>query len=459
MEYKIRRNDPTVKGIISFDANSTIMTSPYNFHGLPKYDNCIIYIATPQKKEYFLCAETPGAARAWVATLHATQLVLRAHKEAVNSLAGNSNATLGTVSAVVAAANSTALKSSKEIEAALQIARRNALGSVMNKPLDGPLDDLTIMKETLRVKDEELQNLARDIRARDSTIKEIAEKLTETAQAAEGAASAAHTMNEQRRIATSEVDRLKNELEKQTLSYSSKIRDVEEKMAVLSKEREELTKQRDSSHQEALLWRSELAKARERVVILEGAVVRAEEKVRVKDAESESAIKEATEKEAAARKENQELLAYINVLQLQLQSRQEENTKQVMTERVESCSDAQPLTKHVHPSEENVDKACVNDSRNISVSERSLVHPSPSIDQTGPIGDGEWNDIEATEARIADVREITPDTEGNSLDIPVFLQPNDGQQQDGNAYHPDVQTFRQSDGTQSEQTTDTYHQP
>jgi hypothetical protein len=26
-------------------------------------------IGTPQKKEYFLCAETAGAAKAWVATL------------------------------------------------------------------------------------------------------------------------------------------------------------------------------------------------------------------------------------------------------------------------------------------------------------------------------------------------------------------------------------------------------
>jgi hypothetical protein len=26
-------------------------------------------IGTPQRKDYFLCAETPGAARAWVATL------------------------------------------------------------------------------------------------------------------------------------------------------------------------------------------------------------------------------------------------------------------------------------------------------------------------------------------------------------------------------------------------------
>ncbi|KAJ0428226.1 hypothetical protein HanHA300_Chr17g0643741 [Helianthus annuus] len=200
-------------------------------------------------------------------------------------------------------------------------------------------------------------------------------------------------------------------------------------------------KQRDSSQQETLLWRSELAKARERVVILEGAVVRAEEKVRVKDAETEAAIKEATEKETAARKENQELLAYINILQLQLQ-RQEENTKQVMEERGESCShgDTQPLTKHVHPSEENVDKACLSDSRNIPVSDINLVHPppSPSVDETGPINDGEWNDIEATEARIAYVREIAPDTEGNSLDIPVFLQPND---------------------TQREPTTDSYHQP
>jgi hypothetical protein len=26
-------------------------------------------IGTPQKKDYFLCAETPGAAKAWVSTL------------------------------------------------------------------------------------------------------------------------------------------------------------------------------------------------------------------------------------------------------------------------------------------------------------------------------------------------------------------------------------------------------
>lgn len=88
---------------------------------------------------------------------------------------------------------------------------------------------------------------------------------------------------------------------------------------VLSKEKDQLIKQRDSALQEAHLWRSELAKARERVVILEGAVVRAEEKVRVTEAEAEARLKEAAQNEAAALKEKQELLAYVNMLQAQLQ--------------------------------------------------------------------------------------------------------------------------------------------
>ncbi|WMV30396.1 hypothetical protein MTR67_023781 [Solanum verrucosum] len=79
-------------------------------------------------------------------TISATQLVLKAHKEAVNSLSGNGSAKLGTVATVVAAANSTALEASKEIEAAMQIAMRNALGAMLNRPPDGPMDDLSIMK-------------------------------------------------------------------------------------------------------------------------------------------------------------------------------------------------------------------------------------------------------------------------------------------------------------------------
>ena len=77
-----------------------------------------------------------------------------------------------------------------------------------------------ILQETLRVKDEELHNLARDLRARDSTIKEIAEKLSETAEAA---ASAAHTMDEQRRIACTEIERVKRDSEKQLESSMSKV--------------------------------------------------------------------------------------------------------------------------------------------------------------------------------------------------------------------------------------------
>lgn len=81
------------------------------------------------------------------------------------------------------------------------------------------------MQETLRVKDEELQNLARDLRSRDSTIKEIAERLSETAEAAEMAASAAHTMDEQRRFVCAEIERLRKEYEKQHQSSMLKVHD------------------------------------------------------------------------------------------------------------------------------------------------------------------------------------------------------------------------------------------
>lgn len=73
------------------------------------------------------------------------------------------------------------------------------------------------------MKDEELQHMARDLRARDSTIKEIAEKLSETAEAAETAASAAHTMDDQRRIAFAEVERLRKDSEKQLESSTLKV--------------------------------------------------------------------------------------------------------------------------------------------------------------------------------------------------------------------------------------------
>ncbi|KAK5819822.1 uncharacterized protein LOC108456896 [Gossypium arboreum] len=436
MEYKTRRNEPSIKGIITFDENSVISMSPVNFHGLPKYDGCCFYIGTPQKKDYFLCAETPGAARAWVSTLHATQLVLKAHKEAVNSLSGNGSAKLGTVATVVAAANSTAKECSKEIEAAMQVSLRNVLGLVANRPTDGPMDDFTIMKETLRVKDEELQNLARDLRARDSTIREIADKLSETAEAAESAASAAHAMDEHRRIACEEIERLTKDSEKQREAFMLKLRESEERLGFLSKERDQLIKQRDSAMQEAHTWRNELAKARERVVILEAAVLRAEEKVRVAETDAEARIKEAEQKEAAAVKEKQDLLAYVNALQAHLQ-RQQSDTKQIFEEKTESSntSNSPPDTKDVELSE-NVDKACLSVSRTASVPEESVVHMAADEVNIQPVGEGEWSDIQATDARIADVREIAPEAEGSSHDISVVSPAINNQHDQGpNSFH------------------------
>ena len=60
------------------------------------------------------------------------------------------------------------------------------------------------------MKDEELQNLANNIRAQDATIKEIANKLTETAEAAEAAASVAHTLDGHRILLCSEIERLRH---------------------------------------------------------------------------------------------------------------------------------------------------------------------------------------------------------------------------------------------------------
>lgn len=73
------------------------------------------------------------------------------------------------------------------------------------------------------MKDEELQLLARELRARDSTIKELADKLTDTAEAAEAAASAAHAMDEERRLACAEIERLTIDAEKQSEAFILKV--------------------------------------------------------------------------------------------------------------------------------------------------------------------------------------------------------------------------------------------
>jgi len=369
----------------------------------------VLDIGTPQKKEYFLCAETPSAARAWVSTLHAAQLVLQAHKEAVNSLGDNGPAKLGTVATVVAVANATAIEATKEVEAAMKISLRAALGSTTNKLTKGQLDDLTIMMETLRVKDDELHQLLQDIRARDSTINEIADKLQETAEAAETAASAANSIDEERRFLLSELERLKQDHEKQVEVSLLRLRESEEKAKLLVEERDHLLTERDSALQEAQMWRSELGKARGNAVILEAAVVRAEEKARVSAADADLRVKEAVSRLESAIKEKEDLLALVDTLQSQIK-RQETSTIQVCEESSELCS---TTSKHV---EDNVDKACVSDTDPIPVAENIVELEDEGVD-IRTIGDTEWSNPHSSE--VSDVREVTTDPEENSLDIPV----------------------------------------
>ncbi|KAF0905580.1 hypothetical protein E2562_007374 [Oryza meyeriana var. granulata] len=415
MEYKIRRSDAAVRGIIVFDSESTVTLSPMNFHGLLKYDGCCFYIGTPQKKEYFLCAETPSAARAWVSTLHATQLVLQAHKEAVNLLGGNGPTKLGKVATVVAVANATAIEASKEVEAAMKISLRAALGSTTNKLNKGQLDDLTVMMETLRVKDDELHQLLQDIRARDATIREITAKLQETAEAAETAASAAHSIDEQRRFLSLELERLKQDQEKQIELSLLRLRESEEKAKLLSEEREHLLKETDSALQEAQMWRSELGKARGNAVILEAAVVRAEEKARVSAADADMRIKDAVSRLDSATKEKEELVALVDALQSQIR-RQDTSTKQVCEERSELCS----TSKHIDMEDDNVDKACLSDAEPIPITENIVDLDDDGVD-IPTIGVTEWNNPHSSE--VSDVREVTTESEDNSLDIPVDNQP------------------------------------
>lgn len=346
----------------------------------------------------------------------ATQLVLQAHKEAVNSLGGNGSAKLGTVTTVVAVANATAIEASKEVEAAMKISLWAALDSTTNKLSKGQLDDLTIMMETLRVKDDELHQLLQDIRARDSTIRDITDKLQETAEAAETAASAVHSIDKERRFLSSELERLKQDQEKQVELSLLRLKESVEKAMLLAEEREHLLKERDSTLQEAQMWRSELGKARGNAVILEAAVVRAEEKARVSAADADMRIKEAVSRLESATKEKEELLALVDALQSQIQ-RQETSTKQVCEERSELCSTS---SKHMDMEDDNVDKACLSDKDPIPITENIVELDDEGVDIC-TIGDTEWENPHSSE--VSDVREVITEPEGNSLDIPVDSQP------------------------------------
>jgi uncharacterized protein (DUF3084 family) len=97
------------------------------------------------------------------------------------------------------------------------------------------------------------------------------------------------------------------------------LRQSEEKVISLSKEKDQLMKERDAAFQEAHMWRTELGKAREQAVIQEATIARAEEKARVSEADAAARIKEAAERLHAVEKEKEELLALVGVLQSQVQ--------------------------------------------------------------------------------------------------------------------------------------------
>jgi hypothetical protein len=97
------------------------------------------------------------------------------------------------------------------------------------------------------------------------------------------------------------------------------LRQSEEKVISLSKEKDQLMKERDTALQEAHMWRIELGKAREQAVIQEAAIARAGEKARASEADAASTIKESTEKLHAVKKEKEELLDLVGVLQSQVQ--------------------------------------------------------------------------------------------------------------------------------------------
>ena len=224
------------------------------------------------------------------------------------------------------------------------------------------------------------------------------------------------------------------------------LRESEEKAKLLVEERDRLLTERDSALQEAQMWRSKLGKARGNAVILEAAVVRAEEKARVSAADADVRIKEAMSRLESAIKEKEDLLA-LDALQSQIQrfgvhnyliffcfhpvgsfskldsfraslmvnymffSRQETGTIQVCEESSELCSTA---SKHME--DDNVDKACVSDTDLIPVTE-NIVELDDEVVDIPTVGDTEWDNPHSSE--VSDVREVTTEPEENSLDIPV----------------------------------------
>ncbi|GAQ81128.1 hypothetical protein KFL_000710330 [Klebsormidium nitens] len=283
LEYRSQRSDLYPRGQIVFDASSTITVSPINFNsGAKQYDGCCLYIGTPRKKDYFLAAETPAAARAWVTALRAAMQVLKAHRDAVNAL-GDSQRRQQSEAALRAAAtasNATAEAMAKEIQAASQKLVLQGFGMQAEESGqadegsdDGVMDGTTIVKETLRVKDEELAQMAQDLRARDSTIREMADRLSETAEAAEAAAAAAMQMDRDRKAAVSEAAQARRLAENALKEAETRIKEAQERAAQKVKT---LEADREEAIHRAMQWKAEADRAHEKARALELALRQAQ---------------------------------------------------------------------------------------------------------------------------------------------------------------------------------------
>eukprot|EP00850_Spirogloea_muscicola_P023745 SM000385S14623 [mRNA] locus=s385:19125:23382:- [translate_table: standard] len=206
MDYRAQRGDPFPRGLIHFDADSTITVSPINFHcgacAVAAAASNTRDIGSARKKEYFLCAGSPEAAKAWVATIRAAALVLKAHGEALDSLSSSGRSRSGAVAAAVREASVMAREGAVAVAAAaacpaLPAATPAAAQAASQEEQEaapdsdaGP-DGLIVLQETFRVKDEELQQLAAELRSRDTALRTLTARLAEAAEATQQATGAA----------------------------------------------------------------------------------------------------------------------------------------------------------------------------------------------------------------------------------------------------------------------------
>nr|XP_024366018.1 uncharacterized protein LOC112277660 isoform X2 [Physcomitrium patens] len=284
LEYWTHGREAPSTGVVKLDAYSTVMISPVNVIKETQYDACCFYITTSQRREHFFCAQTPKAAEAWVATLRAAVSVRRAHNEASDLSSNNAHYKLGNVATVVAAANIISQDAAQVLQKSMTIAAVSPSASCIkpipasastpsaciNKCISSPdVDSSYLMREELKVKDKEIRHLARDLKSRNKVIKELGDRLIETAEAAESTASSVHVVHKRYQESLSEVDRLRRQLAQAV----KQIRDADARRAAALIVEE-------AALQEAHRCRLELGKFQERGVLLQAAMVHIDEDMR-----------------------------------------------------------------------------------------------------------------------------------------------------------------------------------